>query len=212
MPGLPQIFDQEAGCRTSHVTSHTSLILDIPKLSTRLIGVESLPCMMKKTGLQNRFRKDNEMEYYVRSFPGSRPMASADFQQALRKGQWEIFINGILQRLCTMTPFEVVRTRLNLIARLDRGRQEIRLDQIIGSVGKCQYFTRSLWPLSPALEDRWINIYELMLGPHGYPPIDVFQVKDRYFILDGHHRASVARALGNKTLEAYVIEWPVLPT
>ena len=152
------------------------------------------------------------MEYYVRSFPGSRTMASADFQQALRKGQWEIFLNGILQRSCTMTPFEAIRTRLNLIGRLDRGRQEIRLDRIIGSVGKGQYFTRSLWPLSAALEERWINIYELMLGPHGYPPIDVFQVHDQYFILDGHHRASVARALGNKTLEANVVEWPVLPT
>ena len=152
------------------------------------------------------------MEYSVRSFPGSRTMASADFQQALRKGQREFFLNGFLQRLCTMTPFEAVKTRLNLIARLDRGRQEIHLDQIIGSVGKHQSFTRSLWPLSPALEDRWINIYELMLGSRGYPPIDVFQVNNQYFILDGHHRASVARALGNKTLEAYVIEWPVLPT
>jgi hypothetical protein len=111
-----------------------------------------------------------------------------------------------------MTPFEAIRMRLNLIARLNRGRQEIRLDRIVGSVGKCQYFTRSLWPLSATLEERWINIYELMLGPHGYPPIDVFQVHDQYFILDGHHRASVARALGNKTLEANVVEWPVLST
>lgn len=139
-------------------------------------------------------------------------MAPADFQRALRKGQREIFLNGFLQRTCSLTPFDVVRTQMTLVARLDRGRQEILLDRITGSVGKHELFTRTLWPLSPAVEERWINVYELMLGPHGYPPIEVFQVLDRYFILDGHHRASVARAMGNKTLEAYVIEWPVLPT
>ena len=90
-------------------------------------------------------------------------MASSDFQEALQKGKWEVFLNGILQRSCTMTPFEDIRTRLNLIARLERGRQEIRLDRIIGSVGKGQYFTRSLWPLSAALEDRHLRRPEARL-------------------------------------------------
>jgi ParB-like chromosome segregation protein Spo0J len=46
----------------------------------------------------------------------------------------------------------------------------------------------------------------------GFPPIEVYKVGNDYFILDGHHRASVARYLGNRFIEAYVTEWPVLST
>jgi len=38
------------------------------------------------------------------------------------------------------------------------------------------------------------------------PPIDVFRVGDMYFVRDGHHRVSVARAFGDTTIEARVRE------
>jgi hypothetical protein len=38
------------------------------------------------------------------------------------------------------------------------------------------------------------------------PPIDVFRVGDIYFVRDGHHRVSVARAFGDTSIEARVRE------
>ena len=38
------------------------------------------------------------------------------------------------------------------------------------------------------------------------PPIDVYRIGELYFVKDGHHRVSVARALGHKDIEAYVTE------
>ena len=38
----------------------------------------------------------------------------------------------------------------------------------------------------------------------GVPPIEVFQVGSVYFVSDGNHRVSVARASGFKEIEAYV--------
>ena len=38
------------------------------------------------------------------------------------------------------------------------------------------------------------------------PPIDVFKVGDFFFVRDGNHRVSVARALGRTTIDAYVTE------
>jgi hypothetical protein len=35
------------------------------------------------------------------------------------------------------------------------------------------------------------------------------QVGDIYFVKDGHHRISVARALGQKAIEARVVAWQV---
>jgi ParB-like chromosome segregation protein Spo0J len=38
------------------------------------------------------------------------------------------------------------------------------------------------------------------------PPIDVYRVGDLHFVMDGHHRVSVAMATGRKTIQAYVTE------
>ena len=38
------------------------------------------------------------------------------------------------------------------------------------------------------------------------PPIDVYRIGELHFVKDGHHRVSVARALGHKDINAYVTE------
>jgi len=38
------------------------------------------------------------------------------------------------------------------------------------------------------------------------PPIDVYRIGDLHFVRDGHHRVSVARALGLDSIEAHVTE------
>ena len=40
----------------------------------------------------------------------------------------------------------------------------------------------------------------------GLPPIEVYNIGDAYFVKDGNHRVSVARQLGNETIQAYVTE------
>jgi hypothetical protein len=43
-----------------------------------------------------------------------------------------------------------------------------------------------------------------MADLEGVPPIEVFQMGSVYFVSDGNHRVSVARASGFKEIEAYV--------
>jgi hypothetical protein len=38
------------------------------------------------------------------------------------------------------------------------------------------------------------------------PPVDLVRVGEIYFVRDGHHRVSVARALGRSDIDAYVTE------
>jgi hypothetical protein len=40
----------------------------------------------------------------------------------------------------------------------------------------------------------------------GLPPIELYKIGEGYFVIDGNHRISVARANGNKDIEAHVIE------
>jgi hypothetical protein len=39
------------------------------------------------------------------------------------------------------------------------------------------------------------------------PPVSLIQVGDRFYVRDGHHRVSVARALGQQYIEADITVW-----
>ena len=43
------------------------------------------------------------------------------------------------------------------------------------------------------------------------PPIELIRLGDTYYVRDGHHRVSVARALGQDEIDAQVIVWDVAP-
>lgn len=94
-----------------------------------------------------------------------------------------------------------------LEGRSEGGVQDIPLDRVVGSAApesKASDFDPSFLPISPRLRDRWANIYEAMLDTD-VPPIEVYKVDDNYYVVDGHRRVSVARALGRPTIRARVI-------
>jgi len=89
------------------------------------------------------------------------------------------------------------------------GVQEIPLDRVIGSAGptaKAGDFDAAFLPVTRRLRDRWTRIYEAMVEGDELPPIDVYRVGDGYYVIDGHHRVSVARNLGRDMINARVIE------
>jgi hypothetical protein len=82
----------------------------------------------------------------------------------------------------------------------------IRLDQIVGSVGRYRDFDRAFLPLSGANSERWKRLDVALNRLEDVPPIEVFQIGDVYFVRDGNHRVSVARANGLSHIEAWVTE------
>jgi hypothetical protein len=89
-----------------------------------------------------------------------------------------------------------------------RGTEDIRVDQVVGTLGRHTDFDHKFRPLKPYLRDRWINAY-LALEREGWSPIVVHRVGEHYYVEDGHHRVSVARLLGMVFIEAKVWEYPV---
>ncbi len=102
--------------------------------------------------------------------------------------------------------FEELESELGTSNRVARGLQEIPLDAIVGSVGRYADFTRSFLPRSDGMEERWARVKTVATGATGWPPIEVYQLGDVYFVLDGNHRVSVAREMGLETIPAYVTE------
>jgi len=77
----------------------------------------------------------------------------------------------------------------------------------VGSVGRYDDFTREFLPRRDSQEERWRRIYDLTESSQGFPPVDLYKVDDVYFVRDGNHRVSVARANKGKTIEASVTEY-----
>ena len=105
-----------------------------------------------------------------------------------------------------LIPFEEVRTRLHLTQKYCRGRQDIELARIRGSVGRYKDFTSAFLPRRDHLRQRWERVNTLV-STQEMPPIEVYQVGDAYFVVDGNHRVSNARQEGMKTIAAYVCEF-----
>ena len=103
--------------------------------------------------------------------------------------------------------FNEVRERLRLKQIVDRGVQEVPLDRIVGSVGREREFTRAFLPREESLRERWDDVKDLAEGQSGFPNVELYYVNNIYFVVDGHHRVSVERALGAHSIEARVKEF-----
>jgi hypothetical protein len=105
-----------------------------------------------------------------------------------------------------MLPFEEVVAALGRKAQRDLGIQLIPLDSIVGTVDRRRgEFDREFLP-STDVRGRWERIAAARRRGESMPPIDVFRLGELHFVQDGHHRVSVARALGDTDIEAHVIE------
>jgi hypothetical protein len=94
------------------------------------------------------------------------------------------------------------------IARRRRlGVQSIPIDSIVGTADrhKAAAFDSSLRP-PRWCRGRWTLMCFAMQSGAQLPPVSVYRVGDQHYLLDGHHRVSVARALGADSIDAEVVE------
>ncbi|MBW8011138.1 MAG: universal stress protein [Chloroflexi bacterium] len=129
--------------------------------------------------------------------------AIQDFRYARRKAALQIILARLSGRSPDLLPFEQVKKLLNVSAVEQTNLEDIPLDAIIGSVGRYDDFTRKFLPRSDSDESRWAGV-KLAVEDVGLPPIDVYQLGEVYFVIDGNHRVSVARQLHAPTIQAYV--------
>jgi hypothetical protein len=102
--------------------------------------------------------------------------------------------------------FDEVRRAARLEGQSYSGLKDVPIADIRGSVGRPNDFDASFLPVKPQMRKRWAQLDEAMRRGEPVPPIEVYQLGDVYFVKDGHHRVSVARHLGWKTIPARVIK------
>lgn len=131
------------------------------------------------------------------------------YDQLRRRALFEKILSIVSGRSTDLLPFEEVRRQLKGRQELVRGLQLIPLDKIVGSVGRYRDFNRAFLPRDSVSPQRWANLDDAWNRLEYIPPIEVYEVGDVYFVRDGNHRVSVARANGATHIEAYVTELPI---
>jgi hypothetical protein len=134
--------------------------------------------------------------------------ATADFTRERRRRA----LSAVASRLrmepddvSDMLPFEEVVAALGRRSQRDLGIKTIPLDSIVGTVDRRRHeFDRSFRPTSPTVRGRWERIAAARRRGEAMPPIDVYRIGELHFVEDGHHRVSVARALGDTHIDAHV--------
>ncbi|HHY20007.1 MAG TPA: 4Fe-4S binding protein [Firmicutes bacterium] len=94
-----------------------------------------------------------------------------------------------------------------VVARRQLGVLEVDLDKIVGSVGRWRDFDRKFQIQTTHSPIRLRSIEAAMITGKELPPIELYKIKDDYYIVDGNHRVAAARRLGWKKIKARVTEY-----
>ncbi|MBV9197617.1 MAG: ParB N-terminal domain-containing protein [Solirubrobacterales bacterium] len=103
-------------------------------------------------------------------------------------------------------PYEEVIEALGFKSERPLGLRVVPLDAIVGTIDRERDFDRHFRPTSRRVRSRWEHIAAAMRRGDSLPPVDLLKVGDIYFVRDGHHRVSVASALGLADIDAFVTE------
>jgi hypothetical protein len=116
---------------------------------------------------------------------------------------WRARLTGASRRLQSL-PRATHRVEAN---RHYAGLQVVRLSQVRGTESRGTDFDRDFYPLSERTDERWLSICRVVQAGRVLPPVELLKLGGENLVRDGHHRISVARALGQVEIEAHVTIW-----
>ncbi len=152
------------------------------------------------------------MNAYASTLESERPIRQTNrisqaynlFQQARRKAEGAKLF-GMITRTCREMPSLSTRIGKRSIHRQTSiGLRTVEVKRIVGTESRSGDFDNKFYPLNDRISGRWMSIANLHLCEIGLPAVDLIQVGDEYFVRDGHHRISVANAMGQAYIDAYV--------
>jgi len=137
-------------------------------------------------------------------------MANAEARERFRRSVTQAQMSDLLGLVRgadrDLVSYDEVVAKLQARQQIEKGTEMVPLENIVGSVGRYRDFTRNFLPRAGVNEERWTRLDAAMNSMEGFPPVELFKIGEVYFVRDGNHRASVARANGSTHIEAYVTE------
>jgi len=85
------------------------------------------------------------------------------------------------------------------------GTVVVPLNKIVGTEGRSEDFDAEFNPLKKHNRERWISVAVARQIGAILPAVELVQVGNDYYVRDGHHRISVAKALGQLDIDALIV-------
>lgn len=132
--------------------------------------------------------------------------ARSDFQRARFKAFFNRVWASLSGQRANLLSYDEIKEKLHIGGPIYRGVQTVRVDQIAGSLNRYHEFDRVFLPIRDQLAERWQSVNRAFYQDISLPPVVLYKVGEVYFVVDGHHRVSVAREQGQVYIEAEVRE------
>jgi hypothetical protein len=138
--------------------------------------------------------------------PGFNQSALQDFKRAIRQAFWRDLLSWLTGKSNNLLAFDQIYQGWPQKEQSYLGLQFVPLNKIVGSIDRHRDFDRTFLPRYPHMQNRWISIHKTYYEQGALPPVKLVKLGEIYFVRDGHHRVSVARAWGQDFIDADVIE------
>lgn len=103
--------------------------------------------------------------------------------------------------------FDEAAARAGVVSRVHVGVRPLRVKRIVGSAGKAEQIGPDFLPVGPGpASANYRAIRNRMRDGDVLPPISVYQIGNRYFVIDGHTRVAAAKSLEIPFIDADVID------
>jgi hypothetical protein len=131
-----------------------------------------------------------------------------DFHRALLKAslrRWKSRLRGN-NRHERLLSFEEAESGWVRWSQAYLGVRTVKVEKIVGSVGRCRDFDSSFLPIRLNMSGRWGRVDRAYHQGVELPAVSLYKIDEAYFVVDGNHRVSVARYHGAAAIDAEVVE------
>ncbi|HEX3049199.1 MAG TPA: hypothetical protein VHP83_00980 [Aggregatilineaceae bacterium] len=133
------------------------------------------------------------------------PAARKMFQKALVTGRMKKFRAAVTKHERRLMRLDEVQDRI--VNRHYLGTRSVAIEQIRGTMDKVDSFDIDFNPTQEYNAMRWTSVATAILSGTAMPPVELIQVGDVYYVVDGHHRVSISHALRHRYIDAEVTVW-----
>jgi hypothetical protein len=132
--------------------------------------------------------------------------ASSDFNKAKNRALFNTILNILHPEKRELLSFYDVKSLIKTKSESYKGMKVVKIDDIAGSEGRYNDFNKAFLPKKEHLRKRWESIDKAYITDVILPPIKLYKIGQIYFVRDGNHRVSVAKAQGMYSIDAEVTE------
>ena len=128
-----------------------------------------------------------------------------DFNKAHSKALFNEIQHFLNPEEASLISFAEIKSILKPKDEIYVGLKTIPIEKIVGSEGRYKDFDNRFFPKSGFLRERWKHVDAAQYESIILPPIKVYELGGLYFVRDGNHRVSVAKARGIEFIDAEIV-------